>query len=248
MVGLAGVGAIVRRDRWTVALLVMLAAQFGIWLYATHLFARFAVVLLLPLVLLTARLVEPSRSRAVYSLIVLSLIVGGGANLYDIRALYYYHTRATVGGESINVYGHTNLFVKGKWPGFESLQTVNELEGKPRVLMVGEARTFYVKPPHEYAVVFNHHPLAEAVRRCTGTAPAEPDADAVLAWMRRRGITHVLVNWMELIRLQKTYGMDAGLDESLFNRLEAGGLAKMGDWSLEDGEPRYTTLYEVPNE
>ncbi|MCL2329866.1 MAG: hypothetical protein FWC56_01020, partial [Phycisphaerae bacterium] len=77
---LAVAGMFVRRDRWTLALLVMLALQFGVWLFATHLFARFAVVFVLPLLLLAARFAEACRSRV--TTIVLGLVLVAGAVLH----------------------------------------------------------------------------------------------------------------------------------------------------------------------
>ncbi|MCL2330351.1 MAG: hypothetical protein FWC56_03515, partial [Phycisphaerae bacterium] len=150
-------------------------------------------------------------------------------------------------------YGYTNGFVKGLWPPFNYLSMVNELEGRPKVLLVGEARSFYVVPSCEYAVVFNRQPLADAIRRWMGPEPSEQQmsrdgGQQVLQWLRSRGITHVLVDWAELLRLQRTYGMDPILNPAVFAQLESAGLVRVSDWSIQDHAPYYATLYEVPNE
>jgi hypothetical protein len=55
LLAFAAVGAIRHRDRLTLALLLLLAWQFAVWLGWTHLFARFAAVFAIPLIALAAR-------------------------------------------------------------------------------------------------------------------------------------------------------------------------------------------------
>jgi hypothetical protein len=131
-------------------------------------------------------------------------------------------------------------------------------------MFIGEARTFYVKPARDYAVVFSRHPLAEAVEEILGQPDASPPATAeaggspprrapdyraVVQWLSDRGVTHVLVNWMEMERLHQTYGLDRQLTPELFAELEAAGLQRVGggDFMTDQGIA-YATLYEVPDE
>lgn len=263
---LALIGAIKCRDRWTLAFLLMLAIQAAIWFSATHLFARFAVIFLLPLLLLAARLAGDLKSRWTIGAVVFVVTLSAAWNLYQLTALYYIHTRMGPEARSMAAHGHLNWFVSGEWPGVDYLKIVNALENHPRVMFVGEARTFYVRPPREYAVVFNHHPLAEAVKQRVGPAepgtappgdaastqaaavPAQSDYHAVIRWLHDRGVTHVLVHWLELARLRGTYGLDPQLTPELFDQLESAGLMKMGDFMLDDNGMPYATLYEVPHE
>src|SRR5690606_29759726 len=60
----AAVGAVRRRDRWTLLLLAMLAVQLVIWLTATHLFARFAAVMLIPALVLAGRAAGSEHTEA----------------------------------------------------------------------------------------------------------------------------------------------------------------------------------------
>ncbi|HQA00699.1 MAG TPA: glycosyltransferase family 39 protein, partial [Phycisphaerae bacterium] len=266
LVILAIAGAIRKRDRWTLAFLVVLGLQAVIWFTATHLFARFAVVLILPLLLLASRLADGLKSRVTNSVIVVAVVLGAMWNLYHFARLYYIHTHVrTESGEiqAIEAHGHTDWFTSGQYPGYGYLEIVNELEGS-RVMFVGEARTFYVKPARDYAVVFSRHPLAEAVERivvqpddspAATSAASEspprraPDYRAVVRWLSQRGVTHVLVNWFELERLHRTYGLDRQLTRGLFEELEAAGLQRVGggDFMTDEGIP-YATLYEVPDE
>lgn len=271
---LAIAGIVLRRDRWTLAFLLLLAVQVAVWFTATHLFARFAVVLVIPLVVLAGRVAEHIRSRVGMAVVALVIAVGSLVNIYHFAGLYYIHTR--IGGpdaKPLEAHGQLKWFVEGQWPGVDYLKIINVLEGDPKVMFVGEARTFYVRPRRDYAVVFSHHPLAQAVDRFVGepregkpdngvsgdeaggaalaAAPAESRRSGyalVLEWMSKRGVTHLLVHWLELDRLQRTYGLDRGLTPDLFTELETVGLIRIGDFTLEESGLPYATLYEVPHE
>jgi len=232
---LAAWGVWAARDRRTAVLAAMLALQFVIWLTATHLFARFAVVLLLPLILLAARAVERPASRVATRLLCGLLVMGAGWNLYRLGALYYHHTRLLVQP----AYDQTAWFVEGLWPGTQHVGAINALDERVRVLLVGEARTFYIRRPCEYAVAFNHHPLAMAARQ-------NPDGSALVAWLRDRGITHLLAHWVEIDRLQASYGLEPEIDRELFERLKEAGLRESASFRYEEGRPPYATLFEVP--
>ncbi len=234
---LALAGMIRKRDRLTLVLLGMLALQLGIWAMATHLFARFAAVLLLPLVMLAARIAAPPYSRA-WPVAALALGLGAAVNIYALAGLYYHHTRIGAGGEAIKAFDRTDLFVKGDWPGTEHIGALNALPEGSRVLLVGEARTFYLRRPCTYATVFNRHPLEEAARL------GQPKD--VLGWLTRSGYTHVLVHWGEVGRLRRTYGFPEELDNVLFDGLEQAGMRRAKDFTLEPGQAAYATLYEVP--
>ncbi len=251
---LAFVGLVHARDRSTWLLLLILIVQVGVWVLATHLFARFAVVMALPLVVLASSALAPrpqqvadtgrTGRRVVFAL----LLMGAAINLYQFGTLYYHHTRMTVEPGQIariEAYGRTDAFVQGQWPGTEHLKAINELGPRARVMLVGDARSYYCRVPCEYATVFNHHPLAEAIERL-------PDLKSVLGWLRERGTTHVLVNWSEIVRLSRTYGFEPALDPdrdpTLYARLAAAGLEERQVFSAAPQLPPYATLFEVPNE
>jgi hypothetical protein len=79
-------------------------------------------------------------------------------------------------------------------------------------------------------------------------APPRKNYAPVLKWLRDRGVTHLLVHWLELERLHRTYGLDPALTPELFVELESAGLLRIGDFMLEDNGMTYATLYEVPHE
>lgn len=266
LIPLAILSAVRHRDRAVTLLLAILAVQTVIWLVATHLFARFAVVFLLPLLPLAGRAFEPASRHAPDSEdaaadgarrrdLLMAGVLGLAAllHVYPLAELYYHDTRVAgeVDGQivvrPIEAYGHTDWFVTGQWPGFQYLSAIHELHagGKSpvRVLLVGEARTFYLQAPAVYATVFNRHPLADAVRR-------NPDPEAILAWLQGGGgeppVTHVLVHWLEMERLGATYGFYEELTPGLFQRLQSAGLEPAGTFSLHEGGSPYATLYRVP--
>lgn len=270
---LAAIGAVRRRDRWTAALLAMLAVQVVIWLTATHLFARFAVVMLLPALVLAGRALTDEHAkgdgqpaagssetpdkpngitktrkhgkRGLEAAGLVLVVAGSGYNLYRLAGLYYDHTR--FGGTAIQAYGRTDWFLSGQWPGTRHWGFLNGLGTErgpgpsPRVMLVGEARTFYIRVPCEYATVFNRQPLAEALDRA-------PDPAAVLDWLRARGVTHLLVHWGEMARLADTYGFPPSLmNPGVYQMLVGAGLEEITRFSHgPEGSPPFATLFEVP--
>jgi len=98
---------------------------------------------------------------------------------------------------------------------YESIRAINALPAGPRVLMIGEARTFYCTAETVPATVFDINPLAELCRTA-------PDAARVRGALAERGITHIYVNLPEVRRLRETY------------EYEFGGETLPGYWRLDE--------------
>jgi hypothetical protein len=84
----------------------------------------------------------------------------------------------------------------------DAVEWVNDPGNVPRdarVMLVGEARTFYFDRPLLYSTVFNDHPIEEALR-----IPSDDRRGAVAA-LRETGANYVLINWGEVARLSRTY-------------------------------------------
>lgn len=239
LVFLALAGLATVRDRWSIALGLILAWQLVFWVAATHQYARFAVVMLIPFTLLAGRSFQSGLTRRPIFLGL--LLVGTTWNLYRLGALYYDHTRVETdaGVVCLDTHGRANWFVTGDWPGARLLKGVNGRPPGTTVLLIGEARTFYVTSPCEYATVFNRQPLGDAVRD-------QPGPGAIMDWLRRRGTRYVLVHWAEMDRLKNTYGFDPDVDVALFERLVGAGLRVTEEFMPLDGTRPYATLYEVP--
>jgi hypothetical protein len=217
-----------RRDRTDLILVVILSLQLVVWLFATHLYARFAVVFLIPLALLAGRGVMGGGRRA--TLLISVLCVGACWNFYFAAKLV--RSEGALGGPG-------SSFYDGDQPGYEYLRLVNiEMAGYAKILLVGEARAFYFRRPVSYNVVFNRNPFAQVVR----TSRSERQ---ILDWLADEGYTHVLVNWLEIRRLRASYGFAAEIDEALFERLALAGLSPLRHYKLPDSTKLQVSVYAV---
>jgi MYXO-CTERM domain-containing protein len=195
-----------RRRRVDILCVLVLAVQFLMWMFGTHMYARFAVPLLIPLIVLASNAGRPGRW------VLMAVVAGAGLNTFFAARLYAAHLY--VDGQKLPVEGLPDLFTHGRVGGYEFYAAVNDdLPPDARVLLVGEARAFYFRRSVDYRVVFNRSPFVETVR----AAPSEAD---VIAWLRKQGFTHVLVNWREIGRLRRSrYGFPDEITPDLFARL-----------------------------
>ena len=106
-----------------------------------------------------------------------------------------------------------------------------------KVLVVGDARAFYVQRRADYCVVFNRSPFIEVVETA--------DVEKVMQWLRDRGYTHVLVHWNEVDRLARTYGFSSTITPELFDRLAHAGLRLARQFPNPTSDRRWVELYEV---
>jgi hypothetical protein len=224
-----------RRSAADLILFAVLMVQLVVWLFATHLFARFAVVLLIPLALLCGCAIIVSGSRRRRQVIVGALVVGGAWNFWFAVRL---HGQESPGGAP------ASLIYEGKLEKYKYFQVINhELPPDAKILLVGEARAFYFQRDVEYCVVFNRNPFFEVVR-------ASKTPHQVLHWLREKGCTHVLVNWSEVRRLADSYGfssaVDARLLDKMFAQLETAGLSRLHGFPHPQTGGRYVDLYAVP--
>ena len=229
--------ALVRR-RWSrveLALVGVAAIQLAVWLLATHLFARFMVVLLIPLALLAGGCMRDSAG-SIRRWTVLTLLVAGA--VWNLSFTTSLHRNESVPGIP------ASAMYDGLVPDFEYFEVVNhDLPESARILLVGDAKAFYFRRSVEYCVTFNRNPFfARLIEADT--------ASEVMEWLRKRGTTHVLVNWSELRRLAGSYGLSPGIDlsqlETWFKRLSAAGLRLSHEFHRRDSTARYIELYELP--
>lgn len=230
------IGAWAGRGRIGWGLLLVLVIQMLVWLILTHRYARFATVMLLPMLGLAACAAACATRPILARLVCVLLIVGGAWQLYRLADLYYHHTR--VGAAPLNAYGQVDWFLRGEWPGTAHVGVINLLGPEARVMLIGEARTFYLRRPGEYAVVFSRHPLAEARRRLV-------DPEAVAEWLRRRGTTHMLIHWVEIRRLRTSYGYEPDLDDDFLADLIETGTTSAESFYYPGRQRPYATLFEV---
>ncbi len=227
------------RNRIDLMLLTMFAVQLACWTMFTHLYARFAVPMIVPLLLLAGRafLSWPSRNaqRA------LTAIVIAGAAISTFTTGRYYVKHLYHNGEKQPLEGAEQFFLQGMGGGHEHLATINNrLPADARILMIGDAKAFYFQRNVDYCVVFNRNPFIETVRKAT-------DDDAIMRWLRQNQYTHVLVNWAEVSRLRGSrYGFAEQIQPELFDRLTRSGLEHMQIFMTGDPPSPYAILYRVP--
>ncbi len=225
-----------RRDRVDYALLALLAIQLFVWLFATHLYARFSVPMILPLTVLTCRAV-PTTSHLRRAAIVCIVLLGGAAWNFVYAAQR--HVRESAPGVS------ASLFHDGALPGYEYIGFVNhDLPEQARLLLVGDARPFYLSPSTGYCVAFNMNPFFGLVHR-------KASSSELLQWLREQGYTHVLVHWTEVRRIARTYGFNPPVSEAeiaaAFHALTGNGLKLVRSFS-HPALPgaTYVEFYEIP--
>ncbi len=234
LVGLLGlVGR--SRGRVDAALLMFLALQVLIWIFATHLFARFAVVFLIPLSLMLARSVCGASARRVGAICA---IVAAGATWNAVFAVRLYASE-TAGPAP------ASLIYDSELPGFEYVGFVNDkLPPDAKVLFLGEAKAFYFKRPVGYCVTFNRNPfLAKLI--------GDDDGQDAREWFLDEGYTHLLVHYGELGRLSQTYGTSPPLSKeayaSLPQTLRTAGFRLVRDFAHPRGSAleSYVAIYEL---
>ncbi len=222
------------RSRLDLGLFMMFVLQAVVWLVFTHLFARFAVVMLIPLCVLGGRSAVAFPYKVYRGVFVVAVAGVVALNTYSAGSIY----ADELIRKNSNVHGHVEWFYRDCDPErTEACYVRQRLGAEDRVLMVGQAGAFYMPENVDYCVVFNRSPLAEAV------AAAQSPED-VIRWLNSKGYTHLLVFWDEMHRLRNTYGFWEELTPELFNALETAGLGVIKNFYTRS-ERLSATIYEV---
>lgn len=233
VVALLGLGSR-RLGRSDMLLLLLLLCQVFVWLAFTHLFARFAVVLLVPLCLLCGRVFVEQARRSIMLPAICALIAGTGWNLAHTARLF----RAEHVGPAPGA-----LIYSGKIPGYEYFDVVNRtLDDQAKLLLLGDAKAFYYQRAVSYYVCFNRNPFFELIRR--GADGAE-----LLAWLRAEGYSHVLVHYGEIRRISGTYKFSPPVEpqevERAMEALVRAGATLAYTFDHPTGSSRYVELLAI---
>lgn len=206
------------------------------WIGFTHLVDRFAVLLIPPASLTVAAAAESLTRGRTAARVFIGLIIAANLSLL----LHVCSASALLDISRVRSSDGLEWFTRGEWPTHQHVPVLNEIAGRgEHVLVIGDARRFYLHGGVDYCVVFNRSPFAEAAARMS---PAES-----IGWLRKRGYRYVYVDWSEMRRLRASrYGFWAGVDELLFERLTVAGLTPEAPFSVEDGGRAYSTLFRVP--
>lgn len=220
-----------RLERTDRLLLTMLFFQVLLWLFTTHLYARFTVSFLIPLCLLGGRTFLPGRIRHRMSIAGGVLLAGGAWNFAFAAKL---QDREAPGGAP------ASLIYDGTLPGLEYFAAINhEFPANAKILVIGDAKAFYFQRKVDYCVVFNRSSFVEIVEGAS-------NENDIMRWLRGQGYTHVLVHWNEIARLMRTYGFSPLVTPQLFDRLAGAGLRRLREFRHPDVSGRWVELYEIP--
>lgn len=214
-----------------------------IWLFLTHLQARFLVPIIVfaPYLIARSSVGFPRLFSSGGLFILAVLLAAVFLNFADANRRYQRHVY--FGGKRITLEGAEIAFVEGYIGGYEYLEYVNKHPEK-RVLLVGEARPFYIKTPHViYNTVFNRNLLAESLSISYKEA---------ISYIERVRPDFIYVNWEEVKRLRRTYGFDDSIRPGMFyylSRTSRYSLKKIGSWGrlieLDARKVPARELYEV---
>ncbi len=228
-----------RRSRLDVLLAGMLVLQFLAWVGLTHLYARFAVPLIIPLVLLGGRVARDrpsSRHTWTMTTIIVAGVIFNGYHMWGLYQQHFYHE-----GQRLAWEGATEFFTTGQGAGYEHLSVLNDASfpADAKVLMIGDAKAFYVQPDVDYCVVFNRNPFVTAIRNATSQAD-------IMNWLTSQGYSHVLVNRAEISRLRRSrYGFPDEITPGMFDSLTPLGLEHIESFATGDPPTWYANLFTV---
>jgi len=126
---------------------------------------------------------------------------------------------------------------------YNAIRFINEkLPAGAKTLIVGDGRSFYMKKDFVVSSVFDKTPAVEY-------AAASKDGDEMYARMKADGLTHLLLNVAEAVKLGKGYRMFYFDDRSLavFNRFWADHVKEVFSDSETQGGQVFnrTAVYEL---
>jgi hypothetical protein len=237
LLGLGLLGLLSRpRDRLDAMLAGVLAVQIAVWLFATHLYARFALPMLVPLVILGGRASLGSLTSVRKALIVCALLGGAAWNFVFAAGR---HARESAPGLSAAV------FYEGRLPAYAYLGVMNETaqDAQTRWLLLGEARPFYLRAACDYFTPFNHNPFFALVAEGR-------QASELAEWLHRNLYTHIMMHWGEVRRIAGTYRFSPPVSEdhliaALQTLVDGGWVEPRVLAHPLDPMKRYVTLYRV---
>ena len=211
---------------------------FGTWQYFTHRIDRFWVPMLPMLSLLAgaglAALWEsveefmPHRAGEVYAVLRGMIAVPVFAVVLFNLAL----ATSPLGGNNSYLMELKSLRKLTRTPCIAFVESL-QLAPTDKVLFVGEAEMFDAAFPYEYNTVFDHSIFeadcsAALPNTLTGVQPLRP-AQEILDHWHARGITHVVVNWSEILRYRTTYTYTDFVHPSRFQSLVNAGVLVRDD-------------------
>ncbi len=213
--------------RFALVLLGLAAYIFATWWLLTHRLDRFYLPILAPLAILAGLGSDWCRQRAWTALLSVLLSIGlFTALVFDISALAALN-RWTDDLEQLRVDVPRMASPTLAW-------LDDHLPPESKVLLVGQAGVFHLKREKLYNTVFDEEILENLAK---GRSPEQVGRE-----LRKRGVTHILVDWAEVQRHRKPggYGFSDFITPELFT-----GLVRAGILTPVEGPGPQKELYEV---
>ncbi len=253
MLSVAGVCAVLAVQfsytrRLTVMILLLLAGQIFIWVMFTHQQARFLVPTLIPICVLIGLGAERIsqwcriRWRFVPAVLMVILTLTLTCNQWNLLQNQTRWLRWEGGQAREPLYriidslptqpDPTLLLNVGSIIGDH---VINYLPAGSRTLMLADAAVLYIDGPKFYNSAFDRSLLGDALREADAK---KIGTEAVSAFLKQAGCTHVWVHWAELDRLTATYGYDPAVTVDQVRQLA-------GDWRLA-ADFGWASLYVLP--
>lgn len=103
-----------------------------------------------------------------------------------------------------------------------------QLPPNSKVLFVGEAELFDAHFPYEYNTVFDKSLFEEWCGDASFSGPSSErplkSAAEIRQVLQQHGITHILINWQEILRYRLTYGYTDFVTPQRFEKLQSEGI------------------------
>lgn len=205
------------------------------WQYLTHRIDRFWVPMLPILSLLagagagelwdTVPALLPERTQSV------TAVVRGLVAAPMLATVLFQLGLATsaIGGNNSYLMNMQALQQMVKTPAIALVDHIGLQPGN-KVLFVGEAEVFDAEFPYEYNTVFDHSIFEEdcsvqAPEVARGKQELKPAGEIRERW-KSRGITHIVVNWSEILRYRTTYQLTDFVHPRVVQQLIALGVIR----------------------
>lgn len=129
--------------------------------------------------------------------------------------------------------------VLNKDPSYQTGKLFKSVKRNPKILALGDAAHYWFPYNVEMSIVFNTHPLEEALS-CSKNVEQLED------WFKKSGYTHLYISWPELARLHATYykAYDFSKDEQILLRKFLGKYVRK-ILPLYSGWPEFNAKYSL---
>ena len=227
------VGIAHRSTRWcAVAMGVTIAAQLTAWLFVGHLQSRFMIPVLVPACVLASLAcaaltsdrpaIVAGTARLAFTLAVLLAAAASMINLLAQRDanpnIYLIGGAEQLNGSTLRddllrlSQAEREAVYNNRSPEtYINLELAQDSANK--LYLIGDSTPLYFDLPVVYHTTWDTSPLIEALDRGGWSLPVAVDL------LREQGITHILINFAELMRLRESGYLDPRMGEELANAL-----------------------------